>query len=91
MSDLLGGAEGNIGEADAPQREREKRNNPPPWTGKEERVPIGDTGDADCPFVIRDAGGKVVLTLWEQYGPEMEELHVELGNRLIAAVNALEK
>lgn len=61
---------------------------PAPWTGQEERSPIGDTGDADIPFVIRDAEGHEVLTLWEDYGPKHEPLHIELGSRIITAVNA---
>lgn len=61
---------------------------PLPWTGREESVPIADTGDADVPFVIRDADGEVVLTIYEDYGRTLDEVrHVDLGQRILLACN----
>jgi hypothetical protein len=64
---------------------------PAPWSGKVEAAPIGDTGDDDMPFVIRDAGGHIVLTIWEQYGPGLTPIHEIVGQRIVDAVNAGER
>jgi hypothetical protein len=64
---------------------------PAPWDGREEPHPIGDTGDNDMPFVIRDANGHEVLTIYEVYGAQMEPLHEVVGLRIIRAINAQEK
>lgn len=65
---------------------------PLPWSGREERFDITDTGDADLPFVIRDAAGKVVVTIEERYGPasgQSIEQHTEIGHFIVKAASAL--
>lgn len=62
-----------------------------PWTGTEESVPLGaECSDCDRPFVIRDVDGKIILTLYEDYGPNLEPKHVKLGQRIVAAINLAE-
>jgi hypothetical protein len=62
---------------------------PAPWTGQAEASPIGDTGDHDMPFVIRDGMGDVVLTIWEQYRGS-SPMHEIIGQRIVEAVNAVD-
>ncbi len=62
-----------------------------PWSGKEEEeVPIGgECDDCDCPFVIRDADNKIVLTIWEHYsGHQGMSHHVSVGMKILNAINA---
>lgn len=61
---------------------------PIPWECREIAVPIGDTGDADLPWVILDANGRNVLTIYEDYGPSLQPKHQHLAVAIVAAVNA---
>lgn len=61
---------------------------PLPWSGETEAEPLGDTGDADMPFVIRDAKGDHVLTIWEDYRSGLEAPFYEmLGEAIVKSVN----
>lgn len=62
--------------------------NPLPWSG-EWSVPLTDTGEEDAPFIIRDANGSTVLLLFEQIEHTVDQQHVMIGERIVAAVNAL--